>query len=155
MKDLVPRGRGPLPEMPATSTLLPPIFSPVESSQRTAGTKGDNVRKALEDQEVGIWLWKVCTGDQAAMEEMAHHGPSLLPNGVMFRSDSGSPESGPAVQQLLQVWISVTIFKLFHLVLGWKDDGEAQTLLSESFQSSGYRKLGKAGLKRHLSKICP
>lgn len=58
-----------------------------------------------------------------------------------------------SAQQLLQVWISVTIFKLFHLVLGWKDDGEAQTFLSGSFQSSGYRKLGKAGLKRHLSKI--
>lgn len=58
-----------------------------------------------------------------------------------------------SAQQLLQVWISVTIFKLFHLVLGWKDGGEAQTLLSGSFQSSGYRKLGKAGLKRHLSKI--
>lgn len=58
-----------------------------------------------------------------------------------------------SAQQLFQMWNSLTIFKFFYLVLGWKDNGEVQTFLSESFQSRGYRKLGKAGLKRDLSKI--
>ena len=49
--------------------------------------------------------------------------------------------------------ISLNIFRFFYLVLGWKDNGEVQTFLSESFQSRGYRKLGKAGLKRDLRKI--
>ena len=33
-----------------------------------------------------------------------------------------------SAQQLFQMWISLTIFKFFYLVLGWKDNGEVQTI---------------------------
>lgn len=84
---------------------------------------------------------------------MAHHGPRLPPNGVMFRRDGAAQSLG---QQCTAAVLNGDFFDHFKVLLpGPRLEGQwrGPDILSESFQSSGYRKLGKAGLKRDLSKI--